>query len=232
MNLGELFTNLSLGELSNLSLGTDGAGSIADVHKPKIIRHINAGLLRIYSRFILLEKILLVEQLEGKTTYPLRKEFAESEYVAGTSPYPYIKDLGEPFTDDVIKILGVYDTLGRKLSINDDDDAVSIFTPQGKVLQVPAPVPTALLSVNYQAKHPTVVNDPDQDINLPDVLEDALTEFVAWKVYSNINTQEAQAISQGHEANYEKICMEAVTFDLVNTSLSSSGNKFYKRGWR
>jgi hypothetical protein len=52
MTVEDLFRDLSLGELSNLSMGVEGEGTIEEKHQPKIIRQANEGttssLLPIY----------------------------------------------------------------------------------------------------------------------------------------------------------------------------------------
>lgn len=244
MNVTDLFTNLSLGELSNTSIGMDGAGTISAAGQPRIIRHANDGLLRLFSRFILLEKDVLVEQQEAQTRYLLSSASALSKYtLPATRPTvptfpsvrkPYILDSAAcPFLDDVIKILEVYDSFGRKLVLNDEENRDSVFTPQPKLLQVPRPVPGAALGVKFQAKHPQLtVEDLEQDIDLPEVFDSALTAFIAWRVYSDMNTQEAGAKAQEHQLNFETICNEAVTNDLVNSSISTTNIKFDRRGWR
>lgn len=233
MNVEQLFQNLSYGELSNLSMGLEGDGGIEERHQPKIILHANEGLLRLYSRFVLCEKDVLIEMVEHITNYHLVKRFAESNWDPEQEPYPYIKDLGlEPFEEDVIRILSVYDSHGNRLPLNDNERADSLFTPQAKVLQVPRPKDRVSLSVLYQAKHPQLSHEtPDQEVALPDVLHGALTAFIASKIYGNMNTAEAIAKGQEHFLHYENICNDAVENDLVSTSISATNSRFHKRGW-
>lgn len=233
MNVEQLFQNLSYGELSNLSMGVDGEGGIEERHQPKIILHANEGLLRLHSRFVLCEKDVLIEQVEHITNYHLLKRFAESNWDPKQEPYPYIKDLGrEPFEEDVIRILSVYDSQGFRLPLNDNERADSLFTPQAKVLQVPHPKDRVSLSVLYQAKHPLLSQDnPDQEVALPDVLHGALTAFIASRIYGNMNTAESVAKGQEHFLHYENICNDAVNNDLVSTSTSTTNSRFNKRGW-
>lgn len=231
MTLADLFTNLSLGVLSNTALGQSGEGDLADKHKPKAVLHANAGLLALYSRFILKEKEVFIEQQEGRTTYHLDSKYALSKWDGTSEPEPYIQDTGEPFQDDVIKVLGVSDSLHRTLPINDENRKDSIFT-KNKTLRVPRAVPRVYLAVRYQAKHPPlVVDNLEQELELPDVLQDALSEFIAWKIYANMNTQESTAKAQEHQVNYENICEGVVLNDTVNTSISSTNNNFERRGW-
>ena len=234
MNVDELYSRLSYGELSNLSMALDGNGSIEETSQPKIINAANEALLRLYSRFVLKQRDVLVEMVEHITNYHLLRRFTESQGNPTEEPYLYIKDLlKERFEQDVIKILEVYDSRDNyQLPLNDAERSDSLFTPQANVLQVPRPQDGVCLSVMYQARHPKLyVDDTEQEIELPDVLEGALMAYIAYKVYSQINTQEAQGIAQGHAANYEAVCLEAVDRDLVSTSVATTNTRFYKRGW-
>jgi hypothetical protein len=233
MNVAELFKKLSYGELSNLSLSVDGTGTIAEEHQEKVIIHANEGLLRLYSRFVLSEKDVIVEMVEGITNYHLTKRFAETNWNPEETSYPYIKDLGrEPFLEDVIRILEVYDSLNCKLPLNDSERCDSLFTPQAKVLQVPHVKPGVALSVLYQAKHPPLSHENLEDeVDLPDVLHGALTAFIASKIFGNMNTQETTAKSQEFYIYYENICADAEEHDLVSTSISTTNTRFQRRGW-
>ena len=235
MNVAQLFTELSYGELSNLSLSGDGSGMITDQAKPRVLIAANECLVRLYTRFILKENDLLLELVDHITVYHFLKKFAESQWETSTQDYLYIKDLmREQFSEDVIKVLVVYDSYGCALPLNDPDHPESVYTPQGNMLQVPRPVTGLALSVGYQAKHaPLVLNEAmDAEIELPDVLWGAFKAYVAYHIYNGINTQEAKVTAQEHLSRYESICSEVVMQDLVSTSLSSINTRFRKNGWK
>ena len=67
MEVLELFRRLSYGELSNLSLGSEGVGAIKDEERGKLISHTNEALLRLHGRFLLRENILFLNQVEHLT---------------------------------------------------------------------------------------------------------------------------------------------------------------------
>lgn len=233
MKISELYKTLSYGELSNLSIGMDGVGSILEDAKPRILHYANEGLTRLYGRFILKEKDVMIELVDHITNYHLLRMYAESYFDPEEVRYPYIKDLfNEPFTEDVIKILSVYNGVGQKLPLNDNERSDSLFTPTGKILQVPNPRTGVSLSVLYQAKHPELLpNDEDQDIHLPQVLEGALVAFIAYKVFSHMNTDVSTAKAQEHMSVYASVCDEVEQHDLVNSSISTTNSCFRKRGW-
>lgn len=233
MDVNELFRQLSVGELSNLALAMDGSGTIEEASHGKVVLYINDALKKLYGRFVLKTKDVLVEEVGHITNYHLIKRFAESNYDPAVEPYPYIKDrIKEPFQQDVIKILEVYDSHGCKLPLNDAERCDSLFTPQANVLQVPHPVSGVSLSVMYQAAHPEItVDNLEAEIELPEILEPALREFIAYKVFTHTNSQEATAKAQEHLNQYEAICSEIEQKDLVSTSVATTNSTFEKRGW-
>lgn len=232
MTLYELLHNLSVGELSNLSSALDGAGAIKEESQPKVVNYINNGLLRLYSRYLLKEKDVIIELVEGVTFYHLDSRFAESKRDPNSVKYSYIKDATDPFTDDVIKILSVHNAFGLTLPLNDPDNPHSLFTPQADILQVPAVKDGTSLNVTYQARHPVLsVERMNQKIELPAVLHEALTSYVAARMYGGILTPEAVNASVKYNTRFEEICLDAEKNDFINISISSSGTKFQKRGW-
>lgn len=231
MKLEELFSRLSYGELSNLSIGNEGRGSIKEEDIPKVTAHVNDGLLRLYSRFMLSTKQLLIEQVRHITNYHLIPKYAES--TGSDVEWPYIKDLpDEPFLGDVIRILEVHDSVGREYVLNDKDDPNSLFTPAPQLLQVPTPKAGQALAILYQARHINLDNDDlDQEIFIPFVLEGALQSFVAYKIYSHMNGQDNQVKGQEHLNTYEGICGDVETRDLVNATFATSHHKLQERGF-
>lgn len=236
MKVSKLFHDLSVGPLSNISLALEGSGEIAEEKQAKIIKYANDALLRLHTRFILKEKDMLIELVDHITFYHLLPRFAQSNAQETGEEFPYIKDLPkEPFKGDVIKILNVYDSFGKLIPLNDLDRPGSYFTPQGDMLQVPRPITGLGISIAYQAKpEPLDKENPyllDVEIVIPTVLEEALLSYISYKVFSEINTQEANVKSQEHLTIFTELCKEAVDFDLVNTSISTTNTRFRRNGW-
>jgi hypothetical protein len=238
--LSDLFAMLSYGELSNLAMSNDGtndaSGQIKVSAQPRIVMYANEALRRLYSKFILLEEDVIVQMQAGTTYYNLTPQYASTYVPAGSEisqPVRYLLDSpSKPFLGDIIKILAVFDNCGRKLALNDDGDTFSVFTPQANRLQIPYPVDQELVDVVFQAKHPTLNGSLTAQIYLPDILLSALTAYIAYKVFSHMNTPESSAKSQEHMVIYEQICTDCVENDLVNASISTSNERFHARGWR
>ena len=231
--LAQVLEQLSLAELSNIHMSNSGTGVILGEYMPKVILHINEGLLRMFTRIVLAERDVLIEQHDHITNYHLLSRFAAYANNGSMEPYLYIRDLpNEKFKDDVIKILKVFDSTGARLPLNDDNKDNSVFTPQNNVLQIPFPETGICVSVLYQATPPTLtVNDLDKTVELPDGLFECLRAYVAYKVFSAIATQEAQAKSQEHYTYFNSLIDEATTSDSSNTSISTTNSKFSERGW-
>lgn len=233
MLVSDLFTRLSYGPFSNLSIGMDGSGTIADATKPKIITHLNDALTQLYSRFVLSEDDLLINQDDGIRYYHLTPEFAASNVDAPLGQVQYIVDTPEdPFTGNVIKVLVVRDQYGREMDLNDPTGSNPIYTPQPLLLQVPSPELDAPLGVVYQASHPLIgISDYAAKISVPRVLEPALISHIAYQVYSNMNSSESSAKASEHLSIYESVCSSIEDKDLVNNTYSMSNVRFEKRGW-
>jgi hypothetical protein len=236
MNVSDLFTRLALGELSNLALA--GSGVISLEKQPTIVMYANEALLRLHTRFLLREKDLILEMRDGTTMYHLLKRFAYSQYDPDNPPskwnMPYIMDLGrEPFDEDVIKVLSVYDHQGNHLPLNDSERSDSVFTPQSLILQVPFTEGGHTLAVSYQARHPIIPGSDygNFDIVLPECLESALCAYIASKVFMHMNTAESTAKGQEHSFTFDKLCQEVIEMDLVSTTSSITNTRFQKRGF-
>lgn len=234
MRILELFRLLSYGELSNLDLSVEGSGSIKKERQPQLINYINEGLLKLHSRFPLIQKNLIVELQSTIITYPLKLEYAES--VGSDVEYPFIKDRpDQPFAGDVIKILEVHSSCGSELPLNDKGNPHSLFTPQPDVLQVPYPKAGLVLGVQYQARHPLLLVQGrdllEQKIEIPFFLEAALQNYVAHKVFSHMNGPENTAKSQEFMSHYETICVDIELRDLVNQSFGTTQHKLEMRGF-
>lgn len=233
MDILELYERLSYGELVNLSMASDGNGTIIEEKRPSIIQHANEALLRLHSRFVLKENNVLIEQQEHITQYHIDPRFSESEGDPDKEKYLYIKDNPEePYNGDAIKISKVYDEYGYEIPLNDEQNRWSYYTPKPLTLQVPAPRTGRAISVAYQARHEKLdVEKEDQIIDLPDVLVPAMTAYIAHKIFSNMVGEENIAKGAEQLQVYEAICEEVLDQDLVSTSFTTTNTKFHRRGF-
>lgn len=232
MKLEELFRNLSYGELSNLAIGNEGAGYISADDLPKMTLLTNQSVAAIYTRFILCTKELIFQSRDHMAFYYLRPEFARSNDESKAHCKYIIDSKQEPYTGDIIRVLRVFNEIGRELPLNDNEQYASVYTPQFDCIQLSHPSNEDVFSVHYQANHPKLDDDDlSQDIRLPFFLEEALQAHVAYKVFSNMSGAENSAKAAEHLQRFENICIDVVEKDLVNTSISNTNIKSYKWGW-
>lgn len=232
MIVSDLFSALSRQELSNLAVGGSGAGDIVETKKPQIVGYLNTALLKLYSRFVLAEGEVVIEQIENKRDYLLSSVYSiHNPDVLVTTKY-IIDNVDDRFRDDVIKILQVVEAGGTPLPLNDIEDPKSMFTPQPKVLQVPNPVDGWSLGIVYQARHVPIALDAfDVQIEIPEVLEDALRYYIAHLAYSDMNGQENLLKASELKNRYEEACKTIEQMDLVSTSISTTNTRFDRGGW-
>ena len=231
MKVSELLRELALGEFSNMALAE--AGTIAPERIPQVILYANEALYRIYTRFCLKQQDLVLALHGHITYYHFLPRFTLSRHGEFGERYPYIMDTeADPFMEDVIRVLSVYDSFGQLLPINDSELPNSVFTPQPNMLQVPNPSRANRLVVSYQASHPKLVADAlDDEVEIPAHLVSAMKAYIAFLHYNNLNTQEGQGIASGHLAKYESECAEVLNQDLVSTSVVTTNTRFEKRGF-
>lgn len=232
MNIEDLFEKLSYGPYSALYSGADGKGYIDEQAQPQVLSHANDALLKLYTKFDLYQKNIMVQMNEISTFYHLSSKFSPHNHESNER-YRYILDMPEErFKDDVIRILNVYNSYGYLCPLNDDGNPYSLFTPQKNVLQVPRLMPQQILSVLYQARHPKLaVDDLSQEILLPEVLTEAFIAYIAYKKYTNMDTEESTVKAQEHLAMFDRLCNEAVNDDAVSTSHSTTNTRFEKAGF-
>jgi hypothetical protein len=240
MTLKELFRRLSVGELSNIAMGATLAGiptgTIDPNQQQKVVLYTNDGLNRLYTRFVIKESDLILEQQADQDMYPLELRHCQSqmeEFPGGLSSSYYIQDTEEdPFLDDIIKILRAYDGNGCEVPLDNPDDCCSWFRPQSTVLQIPFPVAGNPAAIVYQANHREMPwTDLNGEFELPDPLVPALRAYVASEVYSHMNTQEAGIKAQEHLKKFEELCVECLAMNLVTMPEVPMNHKFDKRGW-
>ena len=234
MNLQDFCKRLANGRLSNTSMVGDSGGLIIKVaQRQKVIDAINEGLIRLYTRFILSEKDVVISLRDHITSYRLNSLYSESLYPQDGVEIPYILDLpGEVFSNDVIKVLAVYNHDGCELPLNNSTNVKSVFTPRFDVVQVPEPKTGELMNVVYQAKHILLtVADPLEEITLPDTLYGALEAYVAHLLFADINSDDAKIRSDKQLAKYEQICGDVILTDTISLTNIQSNVKFQNRGW-
>jgi len=232
MNVRELYRLLSYGELSNLAISGEGSGNIIESKRPLIIVHLNKALEALFSRFNLREKTLMIELVDGVTNYRLHPMYAWTNKDVANVDHSYIVDNpDDPFTGDLIKVLSAFNEWGE-IPLNEEHDIRSVFTPQVDILQVTNPIQGRTIALTYQAFHDPVLDDSlTYEIDIPKVLNRAVTAYIAHCVYSGMNTQEAKATAQEHMNMFEGVCLEVEEKNLLGIGSTTSVTKFERSGF-
>jgi hypothetical protein len=232
MKLIDFLRRLAVGELKNLAMAANWADTIDDAALPEIVTYLNDGLEKLHERFQLRIRDIFLEQVGHRTLYPIESQYAKFGRADQSTPWFLRDTAAEPFKDDIIKILEVWDGFGRKLPLNDPDSWGSLYTPQPMVLQIPHPMDGRPLSIQYQATHPELTHKRlTAEIELPRFLMKALRSYVSSEVFTHMNTQEMQAVGAEHLKKFESICVETELNDLVTTGVTNSGVRFINNGW-
>jgi len=231
MNLTTLFKNLALSELKNHAVSDKLTRTIKEADQESIVILANDALTDLFTKFNLAEKEILVVTHLPYTHYYLRKEFAISNNL--DAPVKYLDDNGrDPFEGDVIKILSVYNEYGQELYLNDQEQPLSVFTPQFDCLQITQTHEDKIFSVLYQALHePLTLDNLDEPFEIPFFLEQAVQSFIAAKVLGGMNGAEHSQKAAEHMSNYEMICSRAEQKDMATTSRGNSNMKLDQRGF-
>lgn len=235
ITLQELFDTLAYGELSNLAVGNSPLNTINEATYPKIVSHINLGLLDLYKRFHLRQGEVKVHQYPGITTYNLR---AEHIGVVGTMDDElYLEvDASNAFQDDVLKVTQVFNSIGDELPLNNAVDSLSVFTPSFDVLKTPLYDPLEIISVIYRARYPKIVVaapfDPSTfQLHIPDYIVEPLLFYVASRVFKGMITTEGEVNpNTSNTYQYELACKKIEMFSLP-ADVNDTRDRFTANGW-
>lgn len=232
MKLNELLLELAQGELSNLAFAKTGVIQ-EDAHQ-KVIIAINAALRDMYSRIQLAEKEVLVETLDWKATYFIRKEHSKLDPTPGYTKY--IMDTpANRFTGDLVKVLGVCNEVGDQLPMNDAEQWASVFIPAFDTVQFNHPGSNQVFAVQYQALHPTLTYTGegylDQPIMLSPVLMDMLKTKTASVIIAPMGGQDHTIKAQALDAAYENRHTSLVFKNDIGDTGINTNVKLMHRGY-
>lgn len=247
MYLSEIFSQLTYGELSQLSLGGAETGEISEENYPKILAHINLGLTALYKRFPLKEGRVIVALQPGKVTYPLTSSYAVSNTRSQQVMRYLLDTVSEPFQDDIHKVERIYTEAGWELGLNDESDVYGCFTPSASTIRVPAAIVagsmdlpdelrTTKLEVVYRANHPQIVQplgffDPSRvEVELPYSHLEPLLLFVASRVHNPVGMTNEFHMGNNYATKYEQACQQ---LELVNLRVDqgAQSNRLRQNGW-
>jgi len=189
MTIEHVIAQARSGELSNLSK----TGFSDD----KIILYINLGLIELYKRFNLSTGEAILTMSEGKTIY--RLDGTDSN-VTLEGPYMYL--------------ISAFDEDGNELTLNNEDDPFSVFTPRFNVVQIPYPITGKALSLIYGQEPPTITQTTDI-LPIPLTLLEALLHYIGYRAHGSIDGN-IQAENNTHYQRFEASVNRALALGVIN----------------
>lgn len=244
MNVEQFFESLSFGELSNLKIGMEGAGSIDPVSQSKVAKFTNHALTQIHSRLPHNRNYVKIRLMETRKKYPLTILHAASDTDVGNTADRFIIDTVEdPFAGNLLKILSVKEpddpttTLvdeTKQLTLNDRGSELSVETLRYDTLYFAEPEQDKELLVEYQYKHTPISVGTivlSEEIDIAPVLEEALELKVAARIYSTMNGEENTAKAARLNQEFESAIALVKQNDLLQLSSSEAHSKLIDRGF-
>lgn len=239
MKVSEIFQQLTYGELKQYGLGGFDNKAVSEDDYPELTSHLNLALLKIYTRFPILEKELVLLPSPDRTLYEVKSENAltsgnEDWFIEDSETYP--------FTDDIIRMSSMYDQYGEEIPVNDENANFSIFTPKFNTLQIPTEFSGAL-SVIYRAKPDTLVaptDDDDEatfaafletDVVVPEVLIEPLFAYIEYRVAKSMGGETGLVQAATAKDQFELLCVEVERQNLLNTTTTPTDLKPEIRGF-
>lgn len=237
MLLSEIFDYLNYGELAPLAIGNETEGGIPTESFPKVVSHLNLGLLALYTEFPLRHNSVVVQMRSDVTKYILKPQYSVNNI---SEPITYILDtVTEPFVGRVLKINKVVSSDEEEcLLLNDSNDSNTtentVRTIAHNVLQVSNPDPSHTLTVYYREGpekiDPVGLDPTTTEIELSETLIEPLLYYIAARAHARTPALEGQqSISSLYMQKYDRalsILKENGVIEnhpIINDSLTRNG---------
>jgi len=245
MNLNDVFTQLTYGELSKVFIGgLDERTGILEIDREQIISHVQLGLTDLYRRFRLLQGQMTLTLQPDTTDYMITKDFIASN-TDSTEAVKYLTDDPIfPYEDNLLKIVEVKDDLLNPIRLNWANDSCSVFSRSEKHLYVPEVITTldyrdpviTELKLIYLANHPKIdcslgTYSPELvELYLPDAYMTALLYYITSRYMNPIGMANEFHAGNSYYAKYEGECarLEQQNLQYDNADLVTP---FERDGW-
>jgi hypothetical protein len=190
-----------------------GLKQLSDIDKTDeiVVSHINMAVLKLYGRFLLEVKEAIITLQDNKVLYALDS----------TDVDVLVNDA--PITDDTFNsILNVFSDAGE-VSVNNEYDEFSVFTPTYNTIQVPTALTGNFISVLYRTTPEFLLfetgDSTDVSIKLPLVLLEPLIHYTAYLAHSSV-TSGVDTESHSYYMKYEASCKAIELSGLLTTNSS------------
>lgn len=241
MNVGDLFSDLSFGELRNLSLAGSGNGSIDEEDKPRVVYYARRALTRLFSRFVVKRMFIYLVQSAERQTYAITPAHTEYNPDPDNTEERYLLGSAEdPFVDDLIKVLSARivpcDEFpdGLDLILNGVSDGISAKLLSHNKITFDEPVAGRTIRLELQLDHAKLPLPVDEDalIEIPPILVEALHVKIAAGIYSSMSGEEQANKSTALEMQFEGLCGLIDVKDLTQGSLIDDAGSIRKWGFK
>lgn len=230
MLLSEFKEYLAYGELSQLN---SGALLTDATQYQRLITSINLGLIELYKRFPIKTSEVYVQLWEHITEYYIHSSKAESQMPNGAdSDDYYVKDsVYQPFRDDILQIVSVYNEDGIELPLNDVNLQYSVFTSSHNVIQHPYPDNENIITVMYHCIAPKLTVESTDDtatIDIPQQFTEPLLNYVAYRMFAAMNMNSTEAVN--YYTKFETSCTLLNNLGLIHKN-QPTNMKLELNGW-
>lgn len=240
MNVGDLFQELSSGELRNLYMGAEGVGELKEADKARVVVFANRALSRLFTKFVARRLFVDLVQIADRKVYAIRVEHAQSDTsISNTAPRYLIDTSDDPFTDRLIKVIAVRPEptddvpCPENVLINDSALGVLKLLSYDK-LSFAEPVLGASFELELQMDHPKLSVPPmeTERLEIPPALVEALQVKIAADVYGSMNGVENTNKSAMLDAKFEALVRSVEEQDLLQSTTSAVNDRLLKGGFR
>jgi hypothetical protein len=212
MTVADVIEYAKYGELAQLgvivNLKSTDPIEVVDAEK-QVLSYINLGLIELYKRFDLRTEEMVIELQENTTIYTISNSNFNSVY-------------------------SVYGEDGKELSLNNQDDPLSILTPSYNTIQVPNPVTGAAIYVIYNASPTALVWSSTLStavVTLPSVMLEAMLHYVGYRAHGAMNGN-VDGENNTHYIRFEASCSKLKEIGAFTDDTLVSGTKLEDKGWR
>ena len=193
-----------LSQLKNSELSTISPNFFTD---EKLLSMLNYALIDLYTIFKLKtnEAIITLDTKNIKTIYSFD----------GTDPN--VLSEGQPIASgSFMSFIESHNDDGSMSLFNDEDDSLSLFTPEWNKVEIELTYGREFVSVIYK-ENPTMYSSSDittdPEVNIPLFFLEPISLFIGWKVYNTINAK------QETDSNTYYIRYQVAINNIINRGL-------------
>jgi hypothetical protein len=211
MTISDVIEYAKYGELAQLGvvkqLKSTTPADVIEAEK-QILSYINMGLLELYIRFTLRTEETVITLSANTTLYTITNPNFNSVYA-------------------------VYDEEGKQYVLNDEEDPLSVLTPNYNTIQVPNPVEGATLYILYSAIPDKILwsaSIGSSVVPLSPMMLEALLHYVGYRAHASMNGN-VDGENNTHYVRFEASCKKLREIGAVADDALSENKHFDDKGF-